>query len=406
MSVTTENAGQTAAERTTFQVLGAISLSHLLNDLIQSVLPAIYPVLKREFHLDFAQIGMITLCFYAVSSLIQPLVGIYTDKKPSPFSLAIGMGSSLVGLLLLSVAWSYPVLLLAAMLVGLGSAVFHPEASRVARMASGGRHGLAQSMFQVGGNAGTAMGPLLAAAIVVPQGQRSVAWFSLVALLAIIVLYLVGRWYRDHVARTRASGVQPSRQSPVSRRQLTTALVVLGVLIFSKFFYTASISTYYTFFLIDRFHLSVQQAQLYLFLYLAAVAAGTIAGGPLGDRFGRKPVIWFSILGAAPFTLLLPWASLAWTPVLTMIIGFIIASAFPAIVVYAQELMPGRVGMISGMFFGCAFGMGGLGAALLGVVADHTSIGVVYQICSFLPLAGLLVWFLPKTGARKPAPAR
>lgn len=396
----TGTAAPAASERTTFRVLGAISLSHLLNDLIQSVLPAIYPVLKRDFHLDFAQIGLITFCFYAVSSLIQPLVGIYTDKKPSPFSLAIGMGSSLVGLLLLSVAWSYAVLLVAAILVGLGSAVFHPEASRVARMASGGRHGMAQSMFQVGGNAGTAIGPLLAAIIVVPRGQGSVAWFSLVALLAIVVLYVIGRWYRDQVALTRSSGGQPSRISPVSRQQLTAALAVLGVLIFSKFFYTASISTYYTFFLIDRFHLSVQDAQLYLFLYLAAVAAGTIAGGPLGDRFGRKPVIWFSILGAAPFTLMLPWAGLAWTPVLTMVIGFIMASAFPAIVVYAQELMPGRVGMISGMFFGFAFGMGGLGAALLGVVADMTSIRFVYQICAFLPLAGLAVWFLPHTGGK------
>ncbi|MFC0284701.1 MFS transporter [Camelimonas abortus] len=391
-------------ERVALHVLGAISLSHLLNDLIQAVVPAIYPVLKRDFRLDFAQIGLITFCFYAVSSLIQPLVGLYADRRPLPFSLAAGMGASLVGLLLLSTAWSYPVILAAAMLVGLGSAVFHPEASRVARMASGGRHGLAQSLFQVGGNAGTALGPLMAALVVVPRGQGGVAWFSLAALAAIVVLALVGRWYGAQVARARAGAAAPSRASPPGRRQLVLALLVLGVLIFSKFFYTTSISTYYAFFLMDRFGVPVQQAQFFLFLYLAAVAAGTIAGGPLGDRFGRKPVIWFSILGAAPFTLALPWASLAWTPALTMIIGFIMASAFPAIVVYAQELLPGRVGMISGLFFGFAFGMGGLGAALLGQLADAAGIATVYRICAFLPLAGLLAWFLPS--GRRGAGAR
>ncbi|GGC79688.1 MFS transporter [Chelatococcus reniformis] len=392
-----------AEDRTAFRVLAAISFSHLLNDLLQSLLPAIYPILKVSYNLDFAQVGLITLCFYLTSSLFQPLVGFYTDKRPSPFSLAIGMGCSLLGLLLMAVASSFSMILIAAMLVGSGSAVFHPEASRVARMGSGGRHGLAQSFFQVGGNVGTALGPLLAAFIVVPRGQSSLAYFSVVALLGMFVLFHVGRWYRDHVARMRAKGPAPAGfGAVVPRNKLIATLIVLGLLIFSKFFYTASISTYYTFFLIHKFGLSVPEAQLYLFLYLGAVAVGTIIGGPLGDRFGRKPVIWFSILGVLPFSLALPHADLTWTPVLTVIIGLILSSAFPAIIVYAQELMPGKVGMIAGLFFGFAFGMGGIGAAVLGELADATSIEFVYKVCAFLPMIGLLAWFLPHIERNKP----
>jgi len=383
-------------ERVTVPILAAISVSHLLNDLIQSLLPAIYPILKADFQLDFGQIGLLTLTFQLTASLLQPLVGTFTDKKPQPFSLVVGMGFTLIGLLTLSRAGSYPLLLLGAALVGMGSSVFHPESSRVARMASGGRHGLAQSVFQVGGNAGTALGPLLAAFIVVPYGQPSIAWFSVVALIAMIILFNVGRWYRaklvDLKAKPRASGAKSS----LSRARIAVSITILMLLVFSKNFYLASISSYFTFYLISKFQLSVQEAQVHLFIFLGAVAAGTVIGGPIGDRIGRRYVIWISILGVLPFTLLLPYAGLFWTTVLSVVIGLVLASAFSAILVYATELVPGRVGMIAGLFFGLSFGMGGLGAAVLGELADLTSIETVYRVVSFLPAIGLLTYFLPK----------
>ena len=388
------------ARRTVVPVLAAISFSHLLNDTIQSLLPAIYPILKSSYHLSFAQVGLMTLTLQLTASLLQPVVGIYTDRHHTPYSLVAGMGFSLVGLLLLAVAGRLGSLLLAAGLVGIGSSVFHPESSRVARMASGGRHGMAQSVFQVGGNIGSAMGPLLAAFLVLPRGQLSVAWCSLVALLAMIVLYQVGGWYQQHrpasTIRTATSAAPPEIGRPgLSRRRIFVAVGVLVALIFSKYFYLASLSSYYTFYLISKFGVSVRAAQIDLFIFLGSVAAGTILGGPIGDRFGRKLVIWVSILGVFPFTMLLPYANLFWTRILTVVIGLILASAFSAIVVYAQELVPGRVGMISGLFFGFAFGMGGLGAAVLGWLADATSIEFVYRICAFLPLLGILMVFLP-----------
>jgi FSR family fosmidomycin resistance protein-like MFS transporter len=385
------------AKRTVFAVLGAISFCHLLNDMMQSLLPAIYPILKDSYHLDFAQVGLITLTYQMTASLLQPLVGLYTDHRPKPYSLAVGMGFTLVGLLLLSVAGSFHALLLAAGLVGIGSSVFHPESSRVARMASGGRHGFAQSLFQVGGNLGASIGPLLAAFIVLPLGQRSISWFSLAALLAIVVLWRVGNWYvRSGAAIAKSHAARGAHHSALPRGKVIWALVVLIALIFSKYFYLASLTSYYTFYLIHKFSVSVQSAQLHLFVLLGAVAAGTIIGGPIGDRFGRKLVIWWSILGALPFTLLLPYANLFWTGILSVVIGLILASAFSAIIVYAQELVPGKVGMISGLFFGLAFGMGGLGAAVLGWLADRTSIDFVYHVCSYLPAMGLLTWFLPR----------
>lgn len=381
-----------------YAILLGLSLSHLLNDLIQSLLAAIYPILKEAFHLDFGQIGLITLVFQVTASLLQPFVGLYTDRKPLPYSLAIGMASSLGGLVLLASAHVYGLLLLAAGLVGLGSSIFHPEASRVARLASGGRFGLAQSVFQVGGNAGTALGPLLAAFIVVPHGQSSVAWFSLAALIGIVVLSAIGRWYADQLRRTRR--VSNSRDSNgrqvLSRPRIAGTVTILLALIFSKYFYMAILSSYYTFYLIQNFGVSVAQSQIYLFVFLGSVAAGTILGGPIGDRFGRKLVIWVSILGVLPFTLALPHANLFWTVALTVPIGIILASAMPAILVYAQELLPGRIGLVSGLFFGFAFGMGGLGAAILGELADHTSIEYVYSLCALLPLIGLLAAFLPR----------
>jgi FSR family fosmidomycin resistance protein-like MFS transporter len=377
-------------------ILLSISFSHLLNDMIQSVLPAIYPILKRDFALNYGQIGLITLTFQMTASLLQPLVGMATDRRPRPFSLPIGMGATLVGLVLLSVAGSFPMLLLAAALVGLGSSVFHPEASRVARLASGGQHGLAQSVFQVGGNSGQAIGPLLAAFIVVPNGQGSVAWFTLAALTAMMVLTNVGRWYAAILAKT-APRVRRAAASAVglSPARVRTAVAILVALMFSKFFYLASINSYFTFYLIGKFHVSVQTAQMHLFIFLAAAAAGTFIGGPLGDRIGRRYVIWGSILGVLPFTLALPFAGLWLTTVLTVVIGLILSSAFSAILVYAQELLPNRVGMIAGVFFGFAFGLGGIGAAGLGVLADATSINFVYQICAFLPAIGILAVFLP-----------
>ncbi|WP_370454638.1 MFS transporter [Herbaspirillum sp. SJZ099] len=394
------------AEKTGFRVLGAISFSHFLNDMIQSLLLAIYPLLKGNFHLSFAQIGLITLTFQVTASLLQPLVGLYTDKHPKPYSLAIGMGSTLCGLLLLSVAPNFGVLLVAAALVGTGSSVFHPEASRVARMASGGRHGLAQSLFQVGGNAGSAMGPLLAAWIIIPGGQASIAWFSIAALVAIVVLRQIGHWYarQQSAAKGKAKKKGPA-YVPLPKNKVMQAVGILLLLIFSKYFYMASLSSYFTFYLISKFQLSVQDAQIHLFAFLFAVAVGTVAGGPIGDRIGRKAVIWTSILGVAPFTLMLPYANLFWTGVLSVIIGLILASAFSAILVFAQELMPGKIGTVSGLFFGFAFGMGGIGAALLGKLADLTDIYFVYQVCAFLPLIGLLAAFLPKMQKVEAAPA-
>ncbi|MCP3711453.1 MFS transporter [Paraburkholderia sp. CNPSo 3274] len=388
-----------AVQRTVYSVLGAISFSHLLNDMIQSLILAIYPMLKDNFSLSFTQIGLITLTYQITASMLQPLVGVFTDKRPLPYSLPVGMGFTLCGLLLMSVAPTFGVLLVAAALVGCGSSVFHPESSRVARMASGGRHGLAQSLFQVGGNAGTSLGPLLAAAIVIPHGQRSIAWFSAAALVGMVVLTQIGRWYKAHPAMKKKRAEVPHVVLP--RKRVATAMGVLVLLVFSKYFYLASINSYFTFYLIDRFHLSVQAAQIHLFVFLAAVAAGTIIGGPVGDRIGRKYVIWVSILGVAPFTLLLPYANLFWTGVLTVIIGVVLASAFSAILVYAQELIPGKVGMVAGLFFGFAFGLGGIGAAVLGQLADATSIGFVYKVCSFLPLIGILTVLLPDVEGKR-----
>jgi FSR family fosmidomycin resistance protein-like MFS transporter len=384
------------AATTAFGILLAISFCHLLNDMMQSLLPALYPMLKSSYELSYAQIGLLTFTFQITASLLQPIIGSYTDRRPRPYSLAAGMGFTLVGLTLLAWARSFPLLLLAAASIGSGSSVFHPESSRVARMASGGRHGLAQSVFQVGGNVGSATGPLLAAFIVLPHGQSSVAWFSCAALLGIAVLYNVGHWYKTHglarlKPRTTAGG---SRVAP-DRRTVTLTIGVLLVLIFSKYFYMASLSSYYTLYLIHRFQVSVQTAQLLLFLFLASVALGTVIGGPLGDRFGRKYIIWISILGVLPFTLMLPHANLLWTAVLTVPIGLILASAFPAIVVYAQELLPGKTGTVAGLFFGFAFGMGGVGAAALGALADFSGIDFVYRVCAFLPALGLLAGLLP-----------
>jgi FSR family fosmidomycin resistance protein-like MFS transporter len=385
-----------AAPQTAFAILAAISVCHFLNDMMQSLLPAIYPILKDNYGLDFGQIGLLTFTFQFTASLLQPVVGWYTDKKPKPYSLATGMGVSLIGLIALAYANSYPTLLLGAGLIGIGSAVLHPESSRVARMAAGGRPGLAQALFQVGGNTGASTGPLLAAFIVLNFGQKSVAWFSVAALFAMIVLAYVGNWYRAHgLERMKRQSARDSEREPLPRGRVTAALTVLIALIFSKFFYTASMSSYYTFYLISEFGVSIRRAQIQLFVFLASVAIGTVLGGAVGDRFGRKSVIWGSILGVLPFTLMLPHANLFWTGVLTVPIGLILASAFPAIVVYGQELMPSRVGMVAGMFFGLAFGLGGLGAALLGQLADMTSIRFVFQLCSYLPAIGLLAAFLP-----------
>ena len=391
-----------AAEGTVFPILAAISFSHLLNDMIQSLLPAIYPILKSSFHLDFAKVGLITLTTQLTASLLQPLIGLYTDRKPKPYSLPFGMGFTLIGLTLLSMASDYAFILVAAGLIGMGSAVFHPESSRVARMASGGQHGLAQSVFQVGGNVGSSLGPLLAAFVVLPRGQHSIVWFTLAALLAIILLSNVGRWYkhRESLGNT-ARAKKAILHAELSSRKVAVSIAVLIALMFSKFFYLSSLSSYYTFYLISKFHVSVQNAEIHLFTFLGAVAAGTIVGGPIGDRIGRKYVIWCSILGVLPFTLLLPYANLFWTGVLSVIIGLILASAFSAIVVYAQELVPGRVGMISGLFFGLAFGMAGVGAAFLGKLADRSGIYFVYQVCAFLPAIGLLTGLLPNLDRRR-----
>ncbi|VTU12889.1 Fosmidomycin resistance protein [Variovorax sp. SRS16] len=378
-----------------FGVLGAISASHMINDMMQSLILAIYPILKGDFHLSFGQIGLITLTYQLTASLFQPLVGLYTDRRSTPYSLPVGMSFTLIGLILLAFAPSFAIVLLAAAFVGTGSSIFHPESSRVARMASGGRHGLAQSLFQVGGNTGSALGPLVAAAIIVPFGQRSVAWFGLAALVGILLLTQVSKWYAVQQAAAKARPAQRAAVPPLPRGKVIGAIGVLLLLIFSKYFYIAGISSFYTFYLMDKFGVSVQSAQVYLFVFLFASALGTLVGGPVGDRIGRKPVIWASILGVAPFALLLPHADLFWTTTLTIIIGLILSSAFSAILVYAQELMPGKVGMVSGLFFGFAFGMGGLGAALLGLLADHTSIDFVYRVIAYLPLLGIVAALLP-----------
>ena len=384
---------------TTMAILAALSLSHLLNDVMQSLLPAVYPLLKESYSLSFSQIGMITFTFQLTASLLQPFVGIYTDRHPQPYSAVFGMGFTLVGLVLLATANSFLAILAAAASVGIGSSVFHPEASRIARLASGGRYGFAQALFQLGGNAGSAIGPLLAAFIVVPWGQRSIAWFSFGVLAAMIVLGRVGQWYQQKLIdiQTRPQSVTVAATSPVSRLRVIGAILILLLLMFSKYFYLVSLSNYYTFYLIQRFGVSVATAQIDLFVILGSVAVGTIGGGPIGDRFGFKTVIWISILGILPFTVALPYANLFWTVALTIPIGLIQASAFTAMIVYAQELVPGRVGLIGGLFFGFAFGMAGLGAAVLGWLADQTSIEYVYRVCSFLPLFGLLTVFLPST---------
>jgi FSR family fosmidomycin resistance protein-like MFS transporter len=378
-------------------VLGALTASHLINDMMQSLILALYPILKGEFQLSFAQIGLITLTFQLTASFFQPLVGLYADKHPTPYALPMGMGSTLCGLLLLAFAPNFGAVLVAAAFVGIGSAVFHPESSRVARMASGGRHGFAQSMFQVGGNTGSAIGPLIAALVIAPYGQRSIAWFALAALLGIFLLLKVSGWYAANRVSGSATRSVKSEVSQYSRRVVLGAIAVLLVLIFSKYFYIAGLSSFYTFYLIEKFGLSVQSAQMHLFLFLLASALGTLVGGPVGDRIGRKPVIWASILGIAPFTLLLPYVDLFWTTTLTIVIGFMLSSAFSAILVYAQELMPGKVGMVSGLFFGFAFGMGGLGAAVLGILADHTSIDFVYRAIAWLPLLGVVAILLPRS---------
>jgi FSR family fosmidomycin resistance protein-like MFS transporter len=380
-----------------YKVLAAISVCHLLNDMLSSLLPAIYPLLKSSFNLNFAQVGLITLTYQTTASLLQPMIGFYTDKRPRPFSLPLGMGATLIGLILLAAARTFPALLVAAALVGTGSSVFHPESSRVARMASGGQHGLAQSIFQVGGNFGLSLGPLLAAFIVLPKGQNSIAWFSLAALTGMVLLTGVSTWARNNTTSWKKFSAQHDIDKPpnLSTARITASIAILMALLFSKFVYLASLTSYYTFYLISKFQLSVRSAQIHLFVFLGAVALGTLIGGPVGDRIGRKTVIWCSILGVLPFTLLLPYSNLFWTEILSVVIGLVLASAFSVIVVYAQELVPGKVGMISGLCFGFAFGMAGLGAAVMGWLADLTSINFVYLVCSYLPAVGLLAAFLP-----------
>jgi len=394
-------------EKTVFKILLTISFCHLLNDTLQSLIPAIYPLLKNAFHLDFGQVGLIALTLQLTASILQPLVGLYTDRRPQPYSLALGMGITLAGLLALALAPSYATVLAAAALMGIGSAVFHPESSRVARMASGGQHGMAQSLFQVGGNAGSALGPLFAA-FVLTKGQSSLAWFSLLAFFGIVLLANIGTWTKRHKSHSPKSitvdaaylAAAPAH-APLPTGKIVLSLAILVALMFSKFFYLASLMSYYTFYLMGKFHMSLQNAQLHLFIFLGAVAAGTIIGGPVGDRIGRKYVIWVSILGVLPFTLLLPYSNLFWTSVLSVIIGLILASAFSAILVYAQELLPGRIGAVSGLFFGFAFGLGGIGAALLGKLVDLTSLNFVYHLCSFLPTIGILTAFLPDLAPAK-----
>jgi FSR family fosmidomycin resistance protein-like MFS transporter len=391
-------------QKTIYPILFAISFSHLLNDTIQSLIPSIYPILKSNYHLSFAQVGLITFTFQMSASLLQPFVGLYTDKRPQPYSLAIGMGFTLTGLVVLSISHHFYLVLVSVALIGIGSSVFHPESSRMAHAAAGNQRGLAQSIFQLGGNLGSSIGPLLAAWIIVPHGQTSIVWFSLVALLAIFILTKVGNWYKNFVLRyiTKQKNKADVWHPSFSKRKVTFSVVILLVLIFSKYFYLASLTSYFTFYLINKFHVGIQTSQIYLFIFLFSVACGTMIGGPLGDRFGRKYVIWFSILGTAPFSLLLPYANLFWTGILIVPIGLILSSAFPAILVYAQELIPGKIGTVSGLFFGFAFGMGGIGSALLGNLADNTSIIYVFHVCAFLPLIGIITGLLPNIeGSRK-----
>ena len=387
-------AAPVSSQGAVFPILISLGFCHLLNDLMQSLIPALYPMLKTQLHLDFAQVGLITLAFQLTASLLQPTIGIYTDRKPQPYSMAIGMGSTLIGLILLSMADDYVTVLFAAAMVGTGSAVFHPEASRVARMASGGRYGVAQALFQVGGNLGGAIGPLLAAFIVLPRGQGAIAWVSIAAMVAMAVLTRVGMWYAARLHPVHAAS-RPATTAPLPHARAFFFVLVLMLLVFSKNVYSSSLTSFFTFYLIERFHLSVQDAQVQLFIYMAAIAVGTLAGGAISDRIGRRPMIWISILGALPFTLALPYANLFWTAVLTIIIGVLMASAFPAILVYAHELLPGRVGLVSGVFFGFAFGLGGIGAAAMGRIADAHGIAFVYQLCSYLPAIGLVAWVLP-----------
>jgi MFS transporter, FSR family, fosmidomycin resistance protein len=391
-----------ALTTTVYPILLMISLSHMLNDTIQSLIPSIYPLVKTNFHLSFTQIGLITLTFQLAASIFQPLVGLYTDLRPKPFSLLVSMAFTFIGLLSLSRSGSFHVLLLSVALIGIGSSIFHPEASKVAYMAAGSKRGLAQSIFQVGGNAGSSLGPLLAALIIVPLGQSSIGWFCLLALIAMMVLFFVGRWYKSNLIFLKQKNSRgESGHLLIPKRKIIFSVLILVMLIFSKYFYLASMVSYLTFYLIEKFHVSIQQAQVFLFVFLFSVAAGTLLGGPVGDRIGRKYVIWFSILGVAPFTLLLPHVNLLGTAILSVFIGLILASAFSAILVYAQELLPGKVGLISGLFFGFAFGMGGLGSAVLGILADHRGIIYVYRVCAFLPLIGVLTGFLPDIGGRK-----
>lgn len=387
-------------QKTVYSILFSVAIAHMLNDLLQAVIPAIYPIIKDKYNLTFTQIGLITFAYQLAASILQPFVGFYTDKHPKPYSKIFGMLFTLAGILLLSYAASFGLILLSVVLVGIGSSIFHPEASRVSFLASGGKRGLAQSIFQIGGNTGTAIGPLLIAWIVVPNDQHYIIWFGIIAILAIAVLWRIGSWYRDHLSLN--AGIKKEIVLPdLSPRRITITVIILLVLIFSKYFYIASITSYFTFYLIDKFHLTVQDAQYHLFLFLLALAVGTLLGGPLGDRFGRKYVIWFSVLGVAPFALLLPYADLFWTTILSIIIGTLLASAFPAILVYAQELLPKKLGMVSGLFYGFAFGMGGLGAALLGYLAEKTSINYVYDICAYLPLIGVIAVFLPNLKKKK-----
>jgi len=396
-------ANNTIPQRTVYPILFTIAFTHFINDLLQAIIPSVYPMLKTSFSLSFAQIGMITFTFQVMASLLQPFIGIYTDRKPQPYSLAIGMGFTLAGLILLSQSSGYYSILVAVGCVGIGSSVFHPESSRVAYLASGGKRGLAQSIFQLGGNAGSATGPLLVALIVIPYGRGNIIWFTLVAILGIMILLKIAAWYKAHLIMRAAgkAGHLAEEHHHLSKQKVIASFIILILLIFSKYFYLVSMTNYFTFYLIEQFHLSIQQSQLFLFAFLAAVAAGTLLGGPLGDRFGRKYVIWFSILGAAPFTLMLPHANLFWTGVLAVITGVIIASAFSAILVYAQELIPGKVGMVSGLFFGFAFGVAGIGSALLGRLADHSGIVYVFHICAFLPLLGIITGLLPNLGKKK-----
>jgi FSR family fosmidomycin resistance protein-like MFS transporter len=394
VSKSRSEAKEQMVQKTVYPILFAVAIAHLFNDLLQAVIPAAYPILKENYNLNFTQIGLITLSYQLAASILQPLVGLYTDKNPKPFGQMYGMLFTLFGIITLAYASSFNFIILAVVFVGIGSSIFHPESSRISFLASGGRRGLAQSIFQLGGNAGTAIGPLLVAFIVVPRSQHHIVWFAIIALLALLVLYRIAFWYQNHLnlrAKNKPEIVLPN----LTKRQVSVSVIILLVLLFSKFFYTASISSYFTFYMMDKFQVSIQDAQIHLFWFLAACAVGTLIGGPLGDKFGRKYVIWFSVLGTAPFSLLLPYADLFWTGILSVIIGMIISSAFPAILVYAQELLPKKLGMVSGLFYGFAFGMGGLGSALLGSLADKTSIIYIYQLCAYLPLIGMVAIFLP-----------